>query len=236
MKTQVEIIQILFKIHRDNIPRIYHADFEKLGDLDPGMNGTAIQMVLENLNVINEGRILVVSGPVGCGKTFSAFILALWREWINLIEPDYQKITAENEDYYADEFIDNNIDDGDFETRAFKLAILNYYNWVRNRNRFRFDRAIEVIELGFDIKSLRNFSNLVIIDDLGRDYFTDKGFGISRWDGFIDLRYSELLPTLITTNMTPQELTEKYNFRIYDRLKQIAEWITINEKSLRGNN
>ena len=237
MSSQIEIIQTLFNIHREDIPRIYHSDFENLEKLNPGMDGTVIKMVLENLDVINDGRILVVSGPIGCGKTFAAFILTLWREWIKYVEPDYQKLLQSIKEENWNDFEDENIETvvNHPEDSAYKIAISNYYKWTHNKVRFKFHRAFDILKdaIRTDSRALAKSKQLVIIDDLGREYFTDRGFGIAEWDAFFDIRYSELYPTLITTNMTPEEFTEKYNERIYDRLKQIAEWITIKEKSMR---
>lgn len=76
---------------------------------------------------------------------------------------------------------------------------------------------------------------LLIIDDLGREYFTDKGWGIDQWDSFFDKRYRDKLPTLITTNMEPEELVEKYNERILDRIRECGTWISISGDSMRKN-
>lgn len=78
--------------------------------------------------------------------------------------------------------------------------------------------------------------NLLIVDDLGWEHFTDKGFGISEWDRFFDCRYRDLLPTIITTNLSPEEFKEKYTLRIYDRLKESAIWFQGSDDSLRKSN
>lgn len=74
---------------------------------------------------------------------------------------------------------------------------------------------------------------LLIVDDLGREYFKDTGWGIDQWDSFFDKRYRDKLPTIITTNMTPEELVDKYNERILDRLRECGIWIGLSGKSQR---
>lgn len=87
-------------------------------------------------------------------------------------------------------------------------------------------------ELNEDIQP-EGVENLLIIDDLGREYFKDTGWGIDQWDSFFDKRYRDKLPTIITTNMTPEELVEKYNERILDRLRECGTWIGLSGKSQR---
>lgn len=73
----------------------------------------------------------------------------------------------------------------------------------------------------------------LIIDDFGTEHFSDKGWGIGEWDYFLNLRYKNKLRTIFTTNLTPEEFTEKYNDRMFSRLSKVAKWINLTGKSLR---
>jgi len=104
--------------------------------------------------------------------------------------------------------------------------------------RLHFVTAHQVLQDEFsnDEWLYRDFRGLVIVDDLGREYFKDSGWGLSVWDAFIDAAYSNEYPRIFTTNLTPEELRDRYQERIYDRLREVATWLTIVEPSgsLRG--
>lgn len=228
------IIQSLFNIHNGVIPRIYHDTFENLDTASPGMDGTAIKLALDNLAVLKKGRFLVLSGPVGCGKSFASHVTALMFEWAARVEKIYEESLDNLQKGNDWEFIRYDFLEGSDEYRSWALTF-KIYNERFQDPAFIFRTAPDILKdaLRTDSRILARKKLLLIIDDLGRDYFTDRGWGISEWYSLFNIRYSGRLPTLITTNLTPEEFVDKYNEPIYDRLKEIATWVTINEKSLR---
>jgi DNA replication protein DnaC len=104
-------------------------------------------------------------------------------------------------------------------------------DWIRLEGKFVQSHAI--LKAAFDNVDYAT-DPFLIVDDMGREHFTDKGFGISEWDRFFDARYADMMPTIVTTNLTETEFEEKYNRRILDRLKECAEWIVFSGQSLRG--
>ena len=97
----------------------------------------------------------------------------------------------------------------------------------------KFVQARAVLKASFENQDYAKHRGLLIVDDLGREHFTDKGFGIAEWDYFFDSRYSAMQPTIVTTNLTEEEFVEKYNRRIFDRLKECAKWLVFSGSSLR---
>lgn len=60
-------------------------------------------------------------------------------------------------------------------------------------------------------------ARLLILDDLGAE--PDSKWAGDELSAIIDKRYASLLPTIATTNLTPEELKERYNGPTYDRMK-----------------
>lgn len=68
---------------------------------------------------------------------------------------------------------------------------------------------------------------LLGIDDWGTEYMSDKGWHLSLWDDFIDYRHRHALPTIFTTNLSAEQLKERYTnpehgARIAGRLAEVA--------------
>lgn len=85
-----------------------------------------------------------------------------------------------------------------------------------------------------DIKN----SRLLIIDEFQDGIVTA---GQSTWrdlalTSIIDYRYSNLLPTVIITNVTLKEMKAKLTPSVYDRFKQTAKSFFIGNESLRNKN
>lgn len=73
---------------------------------------------------------------------------------------------------------------------------------------------------------------LLILDDLGGEE-TDKSWVSAKVDSIITERYNKMLPVIITTNLTQQELTGTYSGRVIDRLRNTSAYLTFDEKSQR---
>lgn len=74
-------------------------------------------------------------------------------------------------------------------------------------------------------------SSLLIIDDLGAEYPSD--WIINKVDFIITHRHNYLKPTIITSNLVPKQIKEKYFLRIYDRLLSTSEVFVTTGDSLR---
>ncbi len=74
-------------------------------------------------------------------------------------------------------------------------------------------------------------ANLLILDDVGMEKTTE--WSLERLAEIIDSRYNELLPTVITTNLTPEKLKAAVGDRVYDRIREMCKLYTITEPSHR---
>ena len=85
---------------------------------------------------------------------------------------------------------------------------------------------------GDDFKRLCECESLVI-DDLGVEFNDAKGAFQSKLDRLLDSRYREFRRTIITTNLTAKGFSERYDGRIFDRLREGAQWQSVAGASLR---
>ena len=119
---------------------------------------------------------------------------------------------------------------------AFVLAIA----WSKTLGRsFLFTTSRDILKNEFDKDKIdfEKYSNLVIIDDLGREFISESNaWGTDVFEALIDRSYSHKLPRIFTTNLTPDEIRERYGARVYDRMRESAKWLTVAEPggSLRG--
>lgn len=94
-----------------------------------------------------------------------------------------------------------------------------------------------IFERRFDLVSEYQNADLLLFDDFGREYSSD--FPISKFEDFIEDRYSNLKSTCITTNLTKEQLInhDKYA-RVIDRWrdKKLYQFIEIAGKSQRSDN
>lgn len=72
---------------------------------------------------------------------------------------------------------------------------------------------------------------ILFIDDFGVDRSSER----TERDYYqlIDSRWENMMPTVITTNLTPELIEEKYGARIFSRLKD-SKWIRFEGPDLRG--
>lgn len=73
--------------------------------------------------------------------------------------------------------------------------------------------------------------DLLLLDDFGREYRPDWLF--SRFEEFVEARYSQMRPTVVTTNLTVDQLKDDGLSRIVDRWRQGGQVIVIAGDSLR---
>jgi DNA replication protein DnaC len=88
-----------------------------------------------------------------------------------------------------------------------------------------------------DYQSFRKVCNapLLALDDMGAEPVEVKDYGTVRNPivELIQYRYSEMLPTLISTNLGHDVLKERYGLRLYDRFREMMHVVVFEEKSYR---
>ncbi|MBS5527393.1 MAG: hypothetical protein KHX42_04465 [Prevotella sp.] len=74
------------------------------------------------------------------------------------------------------------------------------------------------------------------IDDMGEEPAEVRSYGnyLRPITELLQYRYDKLLPTVITTNLTPRQITEKYGLRIAGRLTEVAKKIAFLNPSFRS--
>ncbi len=88
-----------------------------------------------------------------------------------------------------------------------------------------------------DGTELRKFENKIkdvtflILDDFGAEY--PKDWVLNKVDAIITNRYNAMKPVIITTNMLPDEIRERYVQRVFDRLRSTSKIIGTYGDSLR---
>jgi DNA replication protein DnaC len=75
--------------------------------------------------------------------------------------------------------------------------------------------------------------NFLIIDDLGTEYADKNGFFDQGFGNLMNARYSNMLRTVVTTNVPPEELAKRYPHFI-DRLREDGAVYVIVSESMRG--
>lgn len=74
----------------------------------------------------------------------------------------------------------------------------------------------------------------LVLDDLGVEYVDEKGSFLADLDELIDVYYASERPLIITTNCTDKVFLERYKARVFDRIIEAAEWISVVGESMRG--
>ena len=82
------------------------------------------------------------------------------------------------------------------------------------------------------------FQQMLAIDDLGKEPTEVLNFGnvVSPVVDLLEYRYNHQLFTVVTTNLTPKEIREKYGARIADRFNEMLEVIRFQDISYRRLN
>ena len=77
--------------------------------------------------------------------------------------------------------------------------------------------------------------NMLAIEDMGKEPLEVMVYGnvIAPVQDIIEYRYDKRLFTFITTNLSPQEITQRYGVRVGDRLKEMVSKIVFENDSYR---
>ncbi len=78
--------------------------------------------------------------------------------------------------------------------------------------------------------------DILILDDLGVEPVAIKHFG-TEWrlaERIISMRYDRMRPTIITTNLTPMEIEERYGSRMFDRMMELYNFFPLGQGSFRS--
>lgn len=88
-----------------------------------------------------------------------------------------------------------------------------------------FVRAGEGAQLGFfsardrELLEQMRTAGLLVVDDLGPEALFDGSIWKSILDDVVDVRYSNRLPTVLTTNLDAEQFRKRYGGRIADRVR-----------------
>lgn len=154
---------------------------------------------------------LILSGNRGSGKTYIA--VAIINE-INKNEP----VSDDTLKYVIKAQENGYIDDPDFKIQS----------------KCRFIKEKDVIQLSERYNNKENtpyiaeFKNakILVVDDVGSSYGDSKKIMSSLFDLF-DYRYSQQLSTIITTNLSKEELRAYLGERTFDRLSHCCHYIKL---------
>jgi DNA replication protein DnaC len=112
---------------------------------------------------------------------------------------------------------------GEFECRFLRMSDFD-------------DRCLELgREFGTAAPYIQSINDhrILFIDDFGTERSTDR---IEKeFLQLLDYRYRHMLPTIISTNLTPEIIAKQYGTAIFSRLKDY-KWIAFRGSDLRGNN
>ena len=97
--------------------------------------------------------------------------------------------------------------------------------------KYTFDRKNKDDDNTEELMSKLEDCDLLIIDDLGTEKTTD--WASELFYKIIDSRYSNLKSTIITTNLTDQELKEKLSERLISRIYEMCKGIKLTGKDYR---
>lgn len=159
----------------------------------------------------NTGIWLIMLGGCGVGKTHIS--TAIMNKTVDTMEISEQ---------VARGFINGYTDNVALPCRYVRCTDLIENELYRMRN-----------NSGTDYEAICKYTPLLVLDDFGVTKATD--WNRELFYRILDYRYINELPTVLSTNMTADELKEALGTRSYDRLKDMCKNpLAINGESFRG--
>ena len=152
----------------------------------------------------NEDKGLYITGAVGSGKTHLAS--AIINSIIDNRELNYAEIL-----------------NTELNPRMMFYSMIGLLNDIR--------RTYSTNDISQDLITRICKTPLLVIDDIGvektSDWVSERLFEI------VDYRYGNMLPLVITTNLTPSELVVAIGERVYDRIRSMCKLVAITSKGQR---
>ena len=149
---------------------------------------------------------LVLLGPVGTGKTHLAIALTKWYD-------DQHKILVAGEPYNAAHV--------EFWTVPEFFEAMDRYQ--REEKVSPFVRVLE--------------ADLVVLDDLGAENSSAEDrrgrWMLSKLHEIFDFRYRQKKRTIVTTNLTPEQLSKRYGDRLLSRMAEMGFCVAIEASDYR---
>ena len=109
--------------------------------------------------------------------------------------------------------------------KGYSAAYDSIVNFLREIEKEHFGRSDK------DTLSLLLDVDLLVLDDLGSEF--DSAFYSSTVYNIINSRLNKGLPTVISTNLSPQEMQKKYDDRIISRLFAMYDYLKFSGSDIR---
>lgn len=128
-------------------------------------------------------------------------------------------------------------------------AIQGLINWLNNSNHFffmgeYFHAGMQIYDAKELITASKDFNlwrkiclrDMLAIDDLGKEptEVLDYGNTFSPLVDLLEKRYQKQKFTVVTTNLTPKDMSAKYGERLADRFREMFELLIFDFPSFRG--
>ena len=80
-----------------------------------------------------------------------------------------------------------------------------------------------------------NWCRYLLLDDIGTEPATFKDYGreYAPFAKIVEARYTRRLPMVMTSNLEPSDIFDRYGYRTYDRFTELTKVITFSGQSFR---
>lgn len=95
--------------------------------------------------------------------------------------------------------------------------------------------AAELARIAYDSKKIEQLQTVVslVIDDLGTEYSDERGRFLSTFAEIVEDRYANERPTVITTNLGPDDFRARYGARLASRMAEDGAFVGCGGTDLR---